>query len=60
VLLRLAPNVSRDAHDERELVLDEIEQETADAGAKIVAQYFTLSSYRFCRLPRPCFTCRWR
>jgi hypothetical protein len=47
VLLRLAPNVSRDAHDERELALDETEQETADAGAKIVAQYLTLSSYRF-------------
>jgi hypothetical protein len=39
VLLRLAPNVSCDAHVERELALDEIEQETADAGAKIVAQY---------------------
>jgi hypothetical protein len=32
VLLRLAPNVSRDAHDERKLALDEIEQETAGAG----------------------------
>ena len=47
MLLRLAPNVLRDAHDERELALDEIEHETADAGAKIVAQYLTLSSYRF-------------
>ena len=27
--------------------LTEIEQETADAGAKIVEQYLTLSSYRF-------------
>ena len=47
MLLRLAPNVLREAHDERELALDEIEQETADAGAKIVEQYLTLSSYRF-------------